>query len=146
MKEHRESRRPDGGTITIMAIFMLTALMAMAGLAVDLGFLYTRSRMMYAVADSAVAIGMKDLVGGASSSISTDISNIAGQYPIGAYTISSSVSGGNQLTVTVRHTYPLFFAKMLGFPSKTMTVVAIGKSNVPPPALLALGNGCEALA
>ncbi len=62
--ENRDSRRPDSGTITIIAIAMLTALMAMAGLAVDLGFLYTRSRMMYAVADSAVAVGMKDLMAG----------------------------------------------------------------------------------
>ena len=53
-KEHRESRRPDSGTITIIAAALLTALMGMAALAVDLGFLYTRSRMMYAVADSAV--------------------------------------------------------------------------------------------
>jgi len=140
MKKHRESRRPDSGTITIISIFMLTTLMAMAGLAVDLGFLYTRSRMMYAVADSAVAIGMKDLVGGASSSISTDINNIAGQYG-GAYSISSS-STGNQVQVTVTHAYPLFFAKMLGFPSKTLTVVAIGKKNPAGPALLALGSGC----
>ena len=143
MKEHRQSKRPgpESGTITIMAIFMLVALMAMAGLSVDLGFLYTRSRMMYAVADSAVAIGMKDLVGGASSTtITTDISNIAGQYGA-AYSISASPSA-NQVQVTVTHTYPLFFARMLGFPSKTMTVVAIGKRATPPPALLALGNVC----
>jgi Putative Tad-like Flp pilus-assembly len=141
MKQHRESRRPDSGTITVLAVFMLTALMAMAGLSIDLGFLYTRSRMMYAVADSAVAIGMKDLMASASSStISTDISNIAGQYG-GAYSISSS-STANQVQVTVTHTYSLFFAKMLGFPSRTLTVVAIGKKGATAPALLALGNVC----
>jgi hypothetical protein len=140
MRKHRESRRRDSGTITVIAIFMLLALMAMAGLSVDLGFLYTRSRMMYAVADSAVAIGMKDLVAGASASISSDISNIAGQYN-GAYSISV-LTGANQVQVTVTHTYPLFFARMLGFPSKTMTVVAIGKRSAPSPALLALGNVC----
>ncbi len=140
MRKHREPRRPDSGTITIISIFMLIALMAMAGLAVDLGFLYTRSRMMYAVADSAVAIGMKDLMAGASSSISTDINNIAGQYG-GAYGISCT-PGANQVQVTVTHTYPLFFAKMLGFPPKQMTVVAVGKRSAPTPALLALGSVC----
>jgi len=98
--------------------------------------------MMYAVADSAVAIGMKDLVTGASASISSDISNIAGQYN-GAYSISASPPPtANQVTVTVTHTFPLFFARMLGFQSKTLTVVAIGKRGVPTPALLALGNVC----
>lgn len=142
MKNHRDPRRPDSGSITVIAVAMLIALMAMGGLAIDLGFLYTRSRMMYAVADSAVAIGMNDLVGGKSSAtITTDISNIAGQYPAGAYTITS-LPTANQVQVTVTHTYPLFFARMLGFPSKTMTVVAVGKKNASPPPILALGAGC----
>jgi hypothetical protein len=140
MKKRRASRRPDGGSITIMAIFLLATLMAMAGLAVDLGFLYTRSRMMYAVADSAVAVGMKDLVAGKSSSISGDISDIAGKYG-GAYTITP-VATASQVQVTVTATYPLFFAKMIGFPSRTLTVVAIGKKNASPPPILALGAGC----
>ncbi len=140
MKEHRESRGPDGGTITIMAIFLLATLMGMAALAVDLGFLYTRSRMMYAVADSAVAVGMKDLVTGNSSSISGDISDIAGKYG-GAYAITPSTTA-TQVQVTVTATYPLFFARMLGFPSRTLTVVAIGTKNASPPPILALGSGC----
>ncbi len=141
MKQRRDSRRPDGGTITIISIAMLTGLMAMAGLAVDLGFLYTRSRMMYAVADSAVAVGMKDLMAGATSTtISNDVGYIGGQYG-SSYTITSG-STANQVTVTVTHTYPLFFARMLGFPSKILTVVAIGQKTATGPALLALGGGC----
>ena len=141
MKKHRDSRRPDSGTITIISIFMLTALFAMAGLAVDLGFLYTRSRMMYAVADSAVAVGMKDLAAGKSSNtINSDISDIAAMYS-GAYTISSTPST-TQVQVTVQAVYPLFFAKMLGFPPKTLRVQTTGTKNPSPPPILALGSGC----
>jgi hypothetical protein len=141
-KGHRESRRPDSGTITIIAVALLTALMGMAALAVDLGFLYTRSRMMYAVADAAVAIGMKDLMAGASNAtINTDVAtNYAGQYG-GAYSITCTPAA-NQVQVTVTHTYPLYFAKMLGFSSKQLTVTAIGTRSPSPPPILALGSGC----
>jgi hypothetical protein len=141
---HRVSRRPDSGTITIMAFAMLTALMAMAALAVDLGFLYTRSRMMYAVADSAVAVGMRSLMAGKNSAaIGDDITDVASKYGA-AYTITSAVSGTppTQVQVTVKATYPLFFAKMLGFPSKQLTVVTTGKRSPSPPPILALGTGC----
>jgi hypothetical protein len=140
MKQHRGSRRADSGTITIIAVAMLTALLAMAGLAVDLGFLYTRSRMMYAVADSAVAVGMKDLMASKSATvINGDIADIAAKYGA-AYTITSSATA-TQVTVKVEATYPLYFAKMLGFPSRKLTVTTIGTGN-PTPAILALGSGC----
>ena len=126
-----------------MSVALLMALMGMAALAVDLGFLYTRSRMMYAVADSAVAIGMNDLMAGASNTtITTDVNtNYAGQYS-GAYSITCTPSA-NQVQVTVSHTYPLYFAKMLGFPSKLLSVTAIGTRNNTPPPILALGSGCS---
>ena len=141
-REHRASRRSESGTITIIATALLMTLMGMAALAVDLGFLYTRSRMMYAVADAAVAIGMKDLAAGASNAtITTDVqTNYGGQYGA-AYSITCTPST-NQVQVTVTHTYSLYFAKMLGFPSKQLTVTAIGTRNPDPPPILALGSGC----
>jgi hypothetical protein len=141
-KERRPSRRADSGTITIMAIAMLTALLAMAGLAVDLGFLYTRSRMMYAVADSAVAVGMKDLMAGKTSTvINSDVSDIAGKYGA-AYTITTPATTTSQVQVKVQATFPLFFARMLGFPSRQLTVIATGTKKPSPPPIVALGSGC----
>jgi hypothetical protein len=141
--KHSTSRRPDSGTITIMAIFLLTTMIGMAGLAVDVGFMYTRSRMMYAVADSAVYVGMKDLVAGNTSSISTDIADLAAKYG-GAYAITIPSQTATMVQVQVQATYPLFFGKMLGFPSKQMTILAAGRTNTPPPAILALGSTCGA--
>jgi hypothetical protein len=138
--KHPASRRPDSGTITIMAIALLTTLMGMAGLAIDLGFLYTRSRMLYAVADSAVAVGMRDLVAGQSSTqINTDIDDMAAKYSGYTFTRSSTAT---TVTVKVEATYPLFFARMLGFQSRKLSVQAVGTKNTSPPPILALGNTC----
>ncbi|HVV49188.1 MAG TPA: TadE/TadG family type IV pilus assembly protein, partial [Polyangia bacterium] len=141
MKHRRDPRRSDSGTIAVVTAILLPVMFAMAALAVDAGFLYTRSRMIYAVADSAVFVGMKDLVAGASSStITADVADIAAKYG-GAYTITATPTSG-QVQVTVTATYKMFFATALGFPSKSVTVVAIGKQNPSPPPILALGSGC----
>jgi hypothetical protein len=136
-----DARRSDSGTIAVTTAIMLPILFGMAALAVDVGFLYTRSRMIYAVADSAVAVGMRDLMSGASNAtINADVNDIAAKYG-GAYTITPLPSA-TQVQVTVRATYPLFFSNALGLPSKQLTVVAIGKKGASPPPILATGIGC----
>jgi hypothetical protein len=136
-----DSRRSDSGAITVLAAFLLLTLFAMAALAVDVGFLYTRSRMIYAVADGIVAAGMGDIVNGSQSSATTDVTNMASQYS-GVYTVTSSTTS-NQLSVTVSATYPMYFGKIFGLASKTISVTAVGQSTVPTPAVLALGNSCS---
>jgi hypothetical protein len=121
-----------------MAIALLVTLFAMAALAVDLGFLYTRSRMLYAVADAEVAAGMGDIVAGNGQAV-TDVNNLATKYAA-AYTIVPTPSA-TQLSVKVSATYPLYFGGILGFHSRTLSVTAIGQGSPRPPALLALG-GC----
>jgi hypothetical protein len=136
----RDPRQRERGTITVLATFLLVALFALSALAVDVGFLYTRSRMIRAVADSAVAAGMGDIINNNLTAATTDVNNVAGQYPLGAYTITPTPSA-NQLSVTVSATYPLYFGKIFGLSSKTLSFTAIGKSTIKTPALLALG-GC----
>lgn len=136
-----DPRRSDSGTIAVITAIMLPILFGMAALAIDAGFLYTRSRMIHAVADSAVAVGMKDLMAGASSTtITTDVNDIAGKYGA-TYSITAAPSA-NQVQVTVTATYPLFFGSAIGFPSKRLTVVAIGVRGSSPPPILALGSTC----
>jgi Putative Tad-like Flp pilus-assembly len=135
------ARRSDSGTIAVTTAIMLPILFGMAALAVDVGFLYTRSRMIYAVADSAVAVGMRDLMSGAgNATITADVNDIAGKYG-GSYTITP-LPGANQVQVTVTATYPLFFSSAFGLPSKQLTVVAIGKRGASTPPILATGAGC----
>lgn len=139
--KRRDPRQHERGTITVLATFLLVALFALSALAVDVGFLYTRSRMMYAVADSAVAAGMGDIMAGNTGAATTDVNNLAAKYSPGPYTITPTPTA-NQLSVTVSATYPLYFAKIFGINSKMLTVTAIGRRGVSPPALLALGNVC----
>jgi hypothetical protein len=138
--KRRDSRRADSGAITVLATFLLLTLFAMAALAVDVGFLYTRSRMIYAVADAIVAAGMGDIVNGSQASATTDVTNMASQYS-GVYTVTSSTTA-SQLSVTVSATYPMYFGKIFGLASKTISVTAVGQSTAPAPAVLALGNSC----
>jgi hypothetical protein len=141
--KRRDPRRPDGGTITVLATFLLVALFALSALAVDVGFLYTRSRMMYAVADAAVAAGMGDFASGNSSAATADVNTLAAQYSPGTYTITpTATSATGQLSVKVEATFPLYFAKIFGVNSKKLTVTAIGEKGTSPPAILALGTNC----
>ena len=141
--KQRDPRRPDAGTITVLATFLLVALFALSALAVDVGFLYTRSRMIRAVADSAVAAGMGDIMAGSTTAATTDVNNLAAQYG-GAYTFTlTPAPTASQLSVQVSATYPLYFAKIFGLSSKQLTFTAVGKKGITPPALLALGNVCN---
>ncbi len=137
MKRH-DPRRVDSGAITVLATFLLLTLFAMAALAVDVGFLYTRSRMIYAVADGIVAAGMGDIVNGSQASATTDVTNMASQYS-GVYTVTSSTTA-SQLSVTVSATYPMYFGKIFGLASKTISVTAVGQVTNIAPALLSLGS------
>jgi hypothetical protein len=136
MRRHN-SRQPDRGTITVLATFLLVALFGLTALAVDVGFLYTRSRMIRAVADSAVAAGMGDIVNNNTAAATTDVNNFATAYT-GIYTITPTPSA-SQLSVTVSATYPLYFGRIFGLNSKLLSFTAIGKSTPRTPALLALG-------
>lgn len=139
--KRQDTRHGERGTVAVLAAVLLFVLFSFTALAVDVGYLYTRSRMIHAVADSAVFVGMKDLMSGASNStITSDVNDIATQYG-GAYTITALPSA-TQVQVTVTATYPLFFAKILGLPSKTVTVVAVGTKGTSPPPILATGAGC----
>jgi hypothetical protein len=135
-----DPRHPERGTITVLATFLLVALFALSALAVDVGFLYTRSRMMYAVADSAVAAAMGDFSAGNTTAATTDVTTLATQYG-GTYSITPTPSG-NQLSVRVQATFPLYFGKIFGLNQKILTVTAIGQKGVPTPAILALGSVC----
>ena len=133
----RDSRLPDGGSITILAAAFLIVLFSLAALAIDAGFLFTRSRMIYAVADSAVTAGMGDLVAGDQNAAKADVDNLAANYT--GYTFARSTTA-SKLTVQVSATYPLFFGNIVGIHSKKVTATAVGQITNLAPALLSLGN------
>jgi hypothetical protein len=129
--------------MVILIAISLPILFAFAALAVDMGFRYTRSRMLQAVADASVTVGMPSLVNKDAATGGTLATNLAkaNGYSGSNAVIDTSVT--DQLSVTVKATVPGFFSSIIGGGStRLLTATAVGAVlNHPGPALLALG-GC----
>jgi hypothetical protein len=144
-KSTTSSRRsPEGGTIAVLVGVSFTALLAMSALAVDAGYMYQARRNLQAAADAAVMAGLPDL----KSSTSTAKSNAATMasncgYTTGVTTATSTTGTKLQLLVTITSTQNLFFGRLFGVSSKTMTVQSIGESDMATPALFAGTTNCS---
>ena len=143
IKRKQSERLPERGAVAILLAFFLTTLFGFAAFAVDMGFRYTRSRMLQAVADAAVSAGMPALVAGNATTAGTNATNMAmaNGYSGANATISTATAG--QLSVVVRATAPSFFSAIFGGgTTHNLTATAVGAlTSTPGPALLTLG-GC----
>ena len=128
--------------MVILIAISLPILFTFAALAVDMGFRYTRSRMLQAVADASVTVGMPSLVNKDPTTGGTLATNLAmaNGYSGGNAVIDTSVV--DQLKVTVKATAPSFFSSLFGGGStRILTATAVGEVlNHPGPAMLALGD------
>jgi uncharacterized membrane protein len=139
MKHARETRNPERGSVAVVAAALLVVLFGFAALAIGQGYLYSRSRMVYAIADSAVAAGMGDLQAGNTLTAQTDATNMVDAH--GVYTRSAVATANSSLQVTVSKSYPSFFGGLFGVSSRLVTATVTGTLNAKAPTLLALG-GC----
>jgi hypothetical protein len=146
-KRRRPEREPERGAVMIVIALFLMILFAFAAFAVDIGFRYTKSRTLQAVADSAVSAGMPALVagkaataGGKAATMAT-ANGYASSYPSPDIT-ASTVTG--KLSVKVSASAPSFFASIFGGgTTRLLSATAIGAvTGAPAPALLAIGNDC----
>jgi len=141
---NRGDRHPERGSVTIIVACLLTTLFAFAALAVDMGFRYTKSRMLQAVADSAVTAGMPSMVSGnttTANSLAVAMAKANG-YSGNSQVVVDSTSVVGQLKVTTKASAPSFFSAIFGGgSSRLMSGTAIGQvTGSNGPALLALGN------
>jgi hypothetical protein len=138
MTDKKTKNRSERGAIAIIVAAMLTTLSAFAALAIDVGFFYTKSRHVQAVADAAVRAGMATMPA-ATTSQNAALAIINAN---GTYATQSAVVSGNDLTVQITQVVPSFFGRMLGRGNKTLTGRAVGELiSTPTGALVALG-GC----
>lgn len=143
----RAWRHPERGSVTILVAALWMALFGMAALAVDAGHMYLTKRNLQDAADAAVMAGLPSL-GSSTTTAQTNARNMGIQcgYPSGNITTSTGVAGGlTTLTVTITASEPFFFAKVLGYPSKTVTATAVGQASSPVPAVFAGRNNCAGL-
>lgn len=135
---------PERGSVTILVAALWMALFGMAALAVDAGHMYLTKRNLQDAADAAVMAGLPSLATNAAAA-QTNARNMGVQcgYPTGNITTGTGTAGGfTTLTVTITASEPFFFAKVLGYASKTVSATAVGQANTPVPAIFAGTNTC----
>jgi hypothetical protein len=118
-----------------------TTLFALSALAVDAGFMYQGYQKLQTAADTAVMAGLPDMQT-STSTAATDATNIltANGYSSGVTVDTTSVT--RQMTVTINLTQQLFFSRIFGLASKSMTVRSVGKVLLSP-AIFAGNNSCS---
>ena len=116
-------RHPERGSVTIVVAALWMGLFGMAALAVDAGHMYLTKRNLQDAADAAVMAGLPSL-GSSTTTAQTNARNMAIKcgYPTGNITTTIGAAGApSTLTVTITASEPFFFAKVLGYSSKTVT-------------------------
>ena len=150
------------GAVALIATISIAALVGLAAISVDAGYAYSMRGRLQASAEAAALAGAKDIgVGGTPITTATAYASTLGAKNVipgitatmaagspalvcfsGAATSGLSCStnqtpatSANGITVTETATVPLFFARILGFPSVTMTASAValaGGQTLPP--------------
>ena len=153
IKQERPQRVHERGAVAILLAFFLTTLFAFAAFSIDMGFRYTRFRMLQAVADASVSAGMPALVAGNSNTAGNNATNMAraNGYSGGNVTIDTATAG--QLKVTVMASAPSFFSALFGGGSSRLVARqegrvspypwpgAAGAGRLRSPGLASSGNG-----
>ncbi|MFL5303632.1 MAG: pilus assembly protein TadG-related protein [Polyangia bacterium] len=139
----RVLRHAEQGSVTIVVAALWMGLFGMAALAVDAGHMYLTKRNLQDAADAAVMAGLPSL-GSSPTTAQTNARNMAIKcgYPTGNITAVGAAGAPSTLTVTITASEPFFFAKVLGYASKTVTATAVGQANSPVPAIFAGTNTC----
>src|SRR6266567_4153318 len=126
----RHRCRQSGQSLVLMAL-MMPVLLGFAGLSLDYGRLAVERRKLQNVADAAALAGIQDFLPGATSSqYQSDALNhlrsngYSGSGNDSPYTISTSGSPSNTLTVTANRTVPLNFMLLLGVRTKVVSGTA----------------------
>ena len=140
-------RHPELGSVTIVVAALWMGLFGMAALAVDAGHMYLTKRYLQDAADAAVMAGLPSL-GSSVTTAQTNARNMAIKcgYPSGNITAVGTAGAPSTLTVTITASEPFFFAKVLGYSSKTVSATAVGQASSPVPAVFAGRNSCGGFA
>jgi hypothetical protein len=141
----RDSQRDaQRGSVAIVVGAMMVALFAMAALTIDVGYWYLARRNLQNVADAAIMAGLPALGSGSSGNAAVTRARanlISNGYP-GINPVAATSGSLRTLSVSITDTQQLFFGKLFGVASKSLTVSAQGQSTIATPAILALGTSC----
>ena len=131
----RNWRNAEEGFSLVWLALTLTVLLGMAGLAVDLGWLYLNAVRTQAAADAAALAGVVNLPGFPYTADAEAAVRANGYDPGGADTLVLE-DNGLELYAQLSTDVPLFFMRVLGFRNQTITRDATAQFVRPVP----LGN------
>jgi len=138
----KRARNAQQGTVIIVVAFLWTTLFALAALAVDMGHMYLAKRNLQEAADAAVMAGLPVLATNAATA-KTRASDMATKMGYTTTPTTGTGAGGlTTLTVTISTTERFFFAKALGYSTKTLSATSVGQTASNTPALYAGRNTC----
>jgi len=130
MSKLSDMRGRERGSVAIVIAFSLTALLGMAVLAIDFGYLYAKRRGLQADADTTLKLSIPTYMSSglsAGQGKATTVGQSLG-YTGAGDTISASEDTANNLyTVTIRRIYPTFIGGVFGLAGKTASGTAVGK-------------------
>src|SRR5579875_2224287 len=106
----------ERGVVLILVAILLTAILASAALAIDLGSFYQAQTRAQSAADAAALAAAQDLAGSSSTAAAADGTTIAQtNYPGATVTVSQPTT--NEAKVTVNASSPSIFGQALGLTS-----------------------------
>lgn len=138
----------DRGSISIVAAASLVALIGMAALVVDGGYLAVRRRALQGVSDAAALAGGFSLPSSGTAVVQARVIATANGYTDGSngatVTVNTPYAGDSRrIEVILQTSVPTFLGAALRINSGLIKARAVAKVDAPPPAVFAGDTGCS---
>ncbi|MGH2890526.1 MAG: pilus assembly protein TadG-related protein, partial [Solirubrobacteraceae bacterium] len=134
----------QSGAVLLIVTVLMTAILASAALAIDVGSFYHAQRQAQAAADAGALAAAQDMAGSASATATSDGTTIAQtNYPGATVTVSEPTT--NEAKVIVNASTPSFFGRALGLTSAKVSASAVAGVTQASTTCSSPGSSCLAI-
>ncbi|MGH3417177.1 MAG: pilus assembly protein TadG-related protein [Actinocrinis sp.] len=134
----------QSGVVAIMVALLMTAILASAALAIDMGHFYQAQSQAQSAADAAALAAAQDLGGASSTAASSEGTTIAATNYPGA-TVSVSEPTPNEAKVVVSADSPSIFGGAVGLSHARVSATAVAGVTSTVSRCTSAGEGCYAI-
>ncbi|RMG95500.1 MAG: hypothetical protein D6706_11935 [Chloroflexi bacterium] len=127
IEEHPNHKKEKGQSLVLIAL-AITGLLAMVGLAVDIGFVFARSSQLQAAVDAAALAAVTELTGGSIADADLKAGQFLNTNDIPDFVVQTMQSSTNntilsstEYSLTVTWPVELYFLKLVGMDTFTIT-------------------------
>lgn len=114
----------EQGSIIVITAMSMAFLLGVTALVVDVGYLYNQRRHLQNTADAAALAGARELIDGSRANVGNKVSEYVIANGVGANEIEFVGNNAFEVTVRLRGTRELLFAKVMGFQTADVAVSA----------------------